>query len=390
MTTTPSSPSILDTSATPSCACRHPARAAVMRSPKGRFEIEAISLEDPRDDEVLVRLVATGLCHTDLVARDQLYPVPQPIVLGHEGAGVVEKIGARVQNVKVGDPVVLTFLACGACAQCLAGAPTYCVQLFGLCFGGARADGSCAIQDASGTAVHSHFFGQSSFATYAIANERNVVKVRADAPLELLGPLGCGLQTGAGAILNALRPGAGQSVVVFGAGAVGLSAVMAARLSGASPVIAVDVNPARLAVARELGADVVIDARTADVLAQIKAACAGRGADFTLEAVGRPEVVRQAIDALGPRGVCGIVGAPALGVEATFDITDVMVGGKTIRGIVEGNSIPSEFIPRLVDLYLAGRFPIDRLVRTYKLDDINQAVADAESGKTIKPVILMS
>lgn len=361
-----------------------------MRSPKGRFEIEAISLEDPRDDEVLVRLVATGLCHTDLVARDQLYPVPQPIVLGHEGSGVVEKVGAGVRHVKPGDPVVLTFLACGACAQCLAGAPTYCEQLFGLCFGGARADGSCAIQDAGGQAVHSHFFGQSSFATYAIANERNVVKVRADAPLELLGPLGCGLQTGAGAILNALRPGAGQSVAVFGAGAVGLSAVMAARLSGASPVIAVDVNPARLAVARELGADVAIDGRTADVLAQIRAACAGRGADFTLEAVGRPEVVRQAIDALGPRGVCGIVGAPALGVEATFDITDVMVGGKTIRGIVEGNSIPSEFIPRLVDLFLAGRFPIDQLVRTYKLDDINQAVADAESGKTIKPVILMS
>lgn len=369
-------------------ACRHDARAAILRSP-GPFEIEPISLDDPRDDEVLIRLVATGLCHTDIVARDQLYPVPQPIVLGHEGAGVVEKVGAAVSHVQPGDHVVLTFMSCGECRTCRNGTPAYCLKLFGLCFGGARADGSSAIRDADHEMVHGHFFGQSSFATRAIANARNVVKVRPDAPLEMLGPLACGLQTGAGAILNVLRPQKGQSVAIFGGGAVGLSALMAAKLLGAEPVIVVDVNPRRLALARELGADVTIDARSADVVAQVREACGGEGVAFALESAGKSAVVRQAIDSLGQLGTCGIVGAPAVGSEASFDITEVMVAGKTIRGIVEGDSVPDAFIPQLVDLYLSGKFPIDRLVRTYEFEAINQAMADAESGEVIKPVILM-
>jgi aryl-alcohol dehydrogenase len=368
---------------------RHSARAAVARSPHAPFAIEDISLEDPRDDEVLVRLVATGVCHTDLIARDQLYPVPQPIVLGHEGAGVIEKVGAGIRHVEPGDHVVLTFLACGRCATCRDGAPAYCLNLFQLCFGGSRADGSSAICDARGGPLHGHFFGQSSFSTLAVANGRNVVKVRRDAPLALLGPLGCGIQTGAGAILNTLRPAAGQSLAIFGAGAVGLSAVIAARLIEASPIIVIDVNPARLSLARELGADVVINAAETDVLADIQAASGG-GADFTLEASGLPLVLRQAIDALGQRGTCGIVGAPAFGSEGSFDITDLIVGGKTIRGIVEGDSVPEKFIPQMVDLYLDGRFPIDRLVTTYPFDAINQAVADAERGVVVKPVILLS
>ena len=367
---------------------RHDARAAVTRSPGGAFIIEDISLEDPRDDEVLVRLVATGLCHTDLIARDQLYPVPQPIVLGHEGAGIVEKVGRAVHHLAPGDHVVLTFLACGDCATCRVGAPAYCMNLFPLCFGGARADGSSAVCDSSGEQLHGHFFGQSSFSTLAIANSRNVVKVHSDAPLELLGPLGCGIQTGAGAVMNALRPTAGQSLAVFGAGAVGLSAVMAARLVGCSPVIVIDVNPARLSLAKDLGADVVINAAEADVIAEVRAESGG-GADFTLEASGILSVLRQAIDSLGQRGTCGIVGAPPFGAEGSFDITDLIVGGKSIRGIVEGDSVPQEFIPQMVELYLNGLFPIDRLVKKYKLDEINQAVTDAERGLVVKPVILL-
>jgi aryl-alcohol dehydrogenase len=346
-------------------------------------------LEGPREDEILVRLVATGVCHTDLIARDQLYPVPQPIVLGHEGAGVVEKVGAGVRHVEPGDHVVLSFLSCGNCSTCRAGAPAYCVNLFELCFGGSRCDGSSAICDAHGKPLHGHFFGQSSFSTLAVTNARNAVKVRRDVPLALLGPLGCGVQTGAGAILNALRPTAGQSLAVFGAGAVGLSAVMAARLVDASPIIVVDVNPARLALARELGADITINATQADVVTEIRAASEG-GADFTLEASGLPRVLHQAIDALGQRGICGIVGAPAFGSECSFDITELMVGGKTIRGIVEGDSVPEEFIPQMIDLYLDGRFPIDRLVTTYQLDEINSAIADVERGIVVKPVILFS
>jgi aryl-alcohol dehydrogenase len=214
------------------------------------------------------------------------------------------------------------------------------------------------------------------------------VKVRRDAPLELLGPLGCGIQTGAGAILNSLRPAVGQSLAVFGAGAVGLSAVMAARLVGASPVIAIDVNPARLSLARELGADRVINASESEVVSEIQEATKG-GADFALEASGVAQVLRQAIDALGQRGTCGIVGAPAIGTEVSFDVPDLMIGGKVIRGIVEGDSVPEEFIPKMVDLYLDGNFPIDRIIKTYRLDEINQAVADAEAGTVVKPVILM-
>ena len=232
---------------------RHAARAAVVRAASHGFEIEAVSLEDPRDDEVLVRLVATGVCHTDLIARDQIYPVPQPIVLGHEGAGIVEKVGAGVSHVEPGDHLVLTYLSCGDCPACNEASPAYCHKLFGLCFGGARPDGSGAIRDANGEALHGHFFGQSSFATLAIASRRNVVKVRRDAPWEILGPLGCGLQTGAGAVLNVFRPEAGQSLAVFGAGAVGLSALMAARHAVMEPIIVIDVVPERLQIARDLG-----------------------------------------------------------------------------------------------------------------------------------------
>lgn len=372
-----------------SSGCRHQARAAVVRPTSRSFDIEAISLDDPRDNEVLVRLVATGVCHTDLIARDQLYPVPQPIVLGHEGAGIVEKVGAGVTHVEPGDHVVLSYLSCGECPTCRSGSPAYCPELFGLCFGGSRPDGSSAIRDADGAELHGHFFGQSSFATLAIVHRRSVIKVRRDAPLHMLGPLGCGLQTGAGAVLNIFRPQKGDSLAVFGAGAVGLSAVMAARHLGAGPIIVIDVLPERLQIARDLGADLTIDAREGNVVEQIQAASGG-GVHFTLEATGIAAVLRQAIDALGSQGMCGIVGATAPGEEAKFDIADLMVRGKTIRGIVEGDSVPETFIPQLVDLYLSGEFPIDRLIRTYPFDAIAQAVADAESGAAIKPVLLMA
>ena len=365
---------------------RTAARAAVLRTRGGRFEIEPITLDAPRDDEVLVRVMAAGLCHTDLIARDQLYPVPQPIVLGHEGAGVVERVGAGVTGVAPGDRVVMSFLACGKCPNCRAAAPAYCAELFGLCFGGCRPDGTSALADEHGALVHGHFFGQSSFATHAIASERNVVKFSDGTPFELAAPLACGLQTGAGAVLNVFRPAPGDSLAVFGAGAVGLSAVMAARSMDAGPVIVVDPNPARLALARELGADLTIDPTISDPVDIIRKQYGG--ARYSLEATGRPDVLRQSIDALAPRGMCGIVGAPALGVEASFDVSDVMVGGKTIRGIVEGDSVPDRLIPELLWLHAAGRFPIEKLVRTYTLDRINDAVADAEAGTVVKPVIV--
>jgi aryl-alcohol dehydrogenase len=228
--------------------------AAVVRDVHGDFAIERLRLDPPRPDEVVVRIVATGLCHTDVAVRDQAIPSPLPIVLGHEGAGVVVAIGEAVRQVTVGDHVVITYLSCGECRPCRSGQPASCA-LFGLhCFSGGRADGSHALHSHDGSALHDRFFGQSSFATHAIANERNVVKVRRDAPLELLGPLSCGVMTGAGTVWNELQVKPGDSFAVFGAGAVGLSAVMAAKLAGAGTIVAVDRVASRLELARELGA----------------------------------------------------------------------------------------------------------------------------------------
>jgi aryl-alcohol dehydrogenase len=364
---------------------RREIKAAVIRKKGGPFQIETLALEEPRPDEVLVRIVATGMCHTDMVARDQLYTVPMPVVLGHEGAGVVERVGGSVKKLKQGDHVVLTYMWCGHCKPCLNGHLTYCANFYPLNFGGAREDGSTATHDKQG-AVHDHFFGQSSFGTYAVAHERNVVKLPGNAPLELLGPLGCGIQTGAGAVMNALKVRPGSSFATFGGGAVGLSAVMAARVAGAATIITADVVPSRLALAKELGATHTINSKETDPIEAVRKITGG-GADFTLESSGRPAVLRQAIDALTIKGVCGIVGAPALGTEASFDVNGVMTTGKTILGIIEGDSVPDLFIPSLVELYQQGRFPFDKLVKFYTLDQINQAAEDSEKGVTIKPIV---
>lgn len=363
-------------------------KAAVVRQKGGPFQIEDLMQDDPRSDEVRVRIVATGMCHTDMVARDQLYEVPLPVVLGHEGSGVVEQIGSHVKKVSVGDHVVLTYMWCGHCKSCLRGDLTYCEQFYALNLNGAREDGSTSTFTTGNTSepVHDHFFGQSSFGTFALVHERNVIKVPKDAPLELLGPLGCGIQTGAGAVMNALKVNPGSSFAAFGGGAVGLSAVMAARAAGATTIISVDVVPTHLALAMELGATHTINSRETDAVEAVRKITNG-GTDFTLESSGRPAVLRQAIDALAIRGTCGIVGAPALGTEASFDVNRVMTTGKRIIGIVEGDSKPDLFIPALIALYQQGRFPFDKLVKFYSLDQINQAAEDSEKGITIKPII---
>lgn len=360
--------------------------AAVTRTQGAPFTIEPARIREPRGTEVLVRVIATGLCHTDLIVRDQYYPVPLPAVLGHEGAGVIEAVGPGVMTLAPGDHVVLTYGACGHCNPCAGGHGAYCDHFFGLNFGGADLDGGNVIQTPDGTPLHDHFFAQSSFATYALAQENNAIKVPDDAPLDLLGPLGCGIQTGAGAVLNALRVPAGSSFASFGAGAVGLSAVMAARIAGATTIIAVDIVPSRLELARELGATHVINSRDTDPVQAI-IDITGRGADYALESTGRPEVLAQGIEALGSLGTMGVVGAPKLGTTSDFDVNNLILRGRSIRGIVEGDSVPQIFIPQLVELHRQGRFPFDKLVRFYPLDQINQAAKDSETGITLKPVL---
>ncbi len=360
--------------------------AAVTRAKASPFVIEELDIDEPRLDEVLVRIVATGLCHTDLVVRDQWLPVPLPIVLGHEGAGIVERVGSGVTKVQPGDHVVLTYGRCGKCANCLEGKPYYCLHAYKHSYGGGREDGSTALHQ-HGQDVHSHFFAQSSFATYAIAGEQNVVKVRKDVPLELLGPLGCGIQTGAGAVINGLRPHVGTSIAIFGAGSVGLSSIMAARVVGCTTIIAIDVKQSRLDMAKELGATHTINGAETDAVKEIQRITDG-GAHFTLEMTAIPRILRQAADALQVGGVCGVIGVPQSGTEVSLNMTPLLFG-RTVRGIRQGESVSDTFIPQLIDLYLQGRFPFDRLVEFYPLDQINQAAEDTGTGKAVKPILRM-
>lgn len=360
--------------------------AAVVREKGGRFQLEDAELDPPRAQEVLVRMVATGMCHTDMVVRDQQMPAPLPIVLGHEGAGVVEQVGDDVTEVKVGDHVVLTFGYCGKCASCRQGLPSYCEHQMEYNFAGSRVDGSHRVHQEGAPELHDSFFTQSSFGTYAIAHENNTVKVPKDVPLELLGPLGCGIQTGAGAVLNSLNVPAGASIAIFGTGAVGLAAIMASVVAGATTIIAVDINDDRLALARELGATHSINSRQGDVVEKIQQATEG-GTEFCFDTTGRPEVIRSAVLALRTHGVCGLVGVTPPDKELSFGPNDIMVMGRTVKGILQGDSVPSIFIPRLVELYKQGRFPFDRLVTFYDFDQINQAAEDSERGTTIKPVL---
>ena len=362
-------------------------QAALLREVHADFAIETVQLDAPQADEVLVEVVATGLCHTDLAVRDGVFPIPaMPNVLGHEGAGVVVAIGSAVSKIKVGDHVALSFASCGACPQCAAGAPAHCDNFLPANFLGKRPDGSCTHHQ-HGQEINACFFGQSSFASHALVKEHHAVKVPDDIPLELLGPLGCGIQTGAGTILNHLRPTAGSSVAIFGAGAVGLSAVMAAKISGCATIIAVDVQPARLVLAQELGATHVINGREADAVARIKE-ITGAGADYVVEATGLPDVVAQGIRCSRRMGQVALLGMGRMDAALPLVLGDLMTG-TVIRYVIEGDSVPQTFIPQLIDHYRQGRFPFDRLIEFYELDDINDAARDTMAGRTIKPVIRM-
>jgi aryl-alcohol dehydrogenase len=363
-------------------------QAAVVRAPHAPMAFETLELEPPRDHELLVRIVATGVCHTDIAMRDQAFPVPQPIVLGHEGAGIVERVGRAVSKVHVGDAVVITYNSCGHCPSCYAAQASYCHDFFGRNFAGRRADGSTTLTSARGP-VHGNFFGQSSFASHALCHERNVVRVPSDAPLELLGPLACGIQTGAGAVMNALRVSNGQSIVIFGAGSVGLSAVMAANLVGATTIIAVDPKDERLTLASELGATHTINPMRVDPATALRGITPA-GVNYALDTTGLVPVIRTAVEALAPRGSCGLLGASPVSAEMTLNVAQLMTAGRAVRGIIEGDSIPDLFIPALIDLHLQGRFPFDRLLRFYPFADLNQAVSDSESGLAIKAVVRMS
>ena len=367
----------------------HLAQAAVLRSSSTPMVIEAVEIAEPQPDEILVQIAGVGVCHTDMVMRDGLLPVPQPVVLGHEGAGRVIAVGWAVSDIAPGDHVALSFSSCGHCPSCDVHEPAYCHSWVPLNFFGARADGTTAIVGKDGQAIHSHVFGQSSFATHALVHRRNAVVVDKDLPIEVLGPLGCGIMTGAGAVLNSLKVREGSTVAIIGTGAVGLSAVMAAKIAGAATIIAIDRHAERVSLAQTLGAThgVVADGRS---IAEIVQSLGLAPLDYAVDTTGVVPLVEQAIEALAPRGEMALVAAFAPDARIRCDATHVMSGGRVIRGVVEGGADPQTFIPQLISYYRDGRLPFDRLIRTYPFADILTAIADGEEGRVVKPVLLMS
>lgn len=364
------------------------ATAAIVRAVGSDFSVEDIEIAEPRGSEVRVRIVGVGMCHTDLVARDG-FPVPMPIVLGHEGAGVVESVGPEVTDLVPGDHVVLSFDSCAVCPTCEEGLPAYCHQFLGKNFAGVRLeDGSSPLSQA-GDVIHGNFFGQSSFGTYAIAHRRNTVKVDAELPLEILGPLGCGIMTGAGSAVISLAIQPGQTLAIFGGGAVGLSALLGALAVGAGPVIVVEPNASRRALALELGAAHVIDpTATEDVLAAVKE-LSGGGVNHALDTTGIPAVIGVAVETTIAHGTVGLVAVPPPEAMLPANMMSMLVRGTTIKYITEGDADPQEFIPRMLGWYREGKFPFDRLIRKFPFAEINEAAHASEDGSAIKPVLIL-
>ncbi|MFE2728418.1 NAD(P)-dependent alcohol dehydrogenase [Kitasatospora sp. NPDC059327] len=358
--------------------------SAVLRDPTAPYSIEALELDAPGPGEALVRVTATGMCHTDLMGRSGfLGDHFLPAVLGHEGAGVVVEVGTGVSAVSPGDHVVLSFDSCGQCAGCMNGMPTHCTAFDARNLSGLTPEGGRTARDTDGVPVTNRWFGQSSFAQYALATARSMVKVDPNLPLELLGPLGCGVQTGAGTVLNVMRVAPGQTLAVFGAGAVGLSAVMAAKAAGASDIVAVDLNPARRELALELGATRVVDGAHSNVVQEI--ACGPDGLDFALDTTGVGAVMANAVRVLKRPGLCVLVGS---GVDP-LALHPAELTGKTVTFCYEGGAVPQTFIPRLIDLWQRGDFPFDKMISKYPLADLSRAEADAVAGTAVKPVIIM-
>ena len=358
--------------------------AAVLHTLSSDFSVQQLCLREPLHDEVLVEIAGSGICHTDIKVSQGYAGVPLPVVLGHEGSGKVLQRGSEAGDIEVGDHVVMSFPSCGCCRQCSTGHPAYCDQGQQLSFSCQPLHGLPAFSNAE-VQIHGTFFGQSSFASHALVSRRNLVRVDKQLPLSLLGPLGCGFQTGAGAVLNVLQPASATSIAVFGAGNVGLSAVMAAKIAGMDPVIAIDRNPERLATAIRLGASHVIDSNVdTDLADSILRITSAAGVDYAVDTTNMPAIIRAAFASLANRGTC--VHSGGGGKDICIDGSHLL-HGRTITGVIQGDSVPAGFIPQLLAYYQAGVFPFDTLLQMYPIERINEAVADMRSGRVIKPVL---
>ncbi|KXX59474.1 NAD(P)-dependent alcohol dehydrogenase [Rhodococcus sp. LB1] len=359
--------------------------AAVLRSAQEPLSLEELDIDELRPREVLVRIVGSGICHTDLGVIATAETDAAPIVLGHEGSGIVTAVGHDVDSIEPGDHVVLSYNFCAECDNCARSLSMHCRDFVPLNLVGGRLDGSSVLRS-GGEQVRGHFFGQSSWATYAVANEQNCVRVARNLPLELLAPLGCGIQTGAGAVLNTLNPEAGSSIAIFGTGSVGLAALLGAVVAGCGTIIAVDIQPARLAKAADLGATHTINSAEENVVERIREITGGVGAQYSVDCIGLAGVIRSALECLQSPGVCATVGFQGIPNEISFDQGHLLFG-RSLIGVIEGDAIPQEFVTRMIDLYQAGKFPFTELIDTFEFGEINEAIEAVHQGKVTKAVL---
>ena len=361
-------------------------QAAVLRQRGGPYTIETVELADPGPGQLLIRMAACGICFTDVGVQRYEQGTPLPQVLGHEGAGTVLAVGEGVSHVGVGDRVVLSYASCGACPSCSHEHPQYCNNFMALNYGGVLPDGRVPMHR-NGEPIYGGFFGQSSFADHAIAYARNTVRLPDDVPFALAAPFGCGLQTGAGTAYNTLNVQPHHAFAVMGAGSVGLAALLAAVDRGCHTIIAVDRVAARLDLARRLGATHTILADDSDLMTALRG-IAEAGLDRIVDTTGASAVIRAGVEALASRGELAMLAVTAPGTEISFN-PNTLLGGRSLRGAVEGDADPQIFIPWLIDRHRAGHFDHAPLITQYPLAAINEAVADMTSGVAVKPVLVM-
>lgn len=372
-------------------------QAIVVRSRESDFELCDIEIEEPQPNEVLVQIVACGLCHTDLLVKGNALPGRYPSTIGHEGAGIVKKIGSKVQRVQDGDSVILSFASCQHCGPCSVAKPAACPEWVNMNFLRKRnpdVDSRPAYRLSANVEegekeVYGAFFGQSSMARMSLVSESSCVKVSKDLDLKLYAPLGCGMQTGSGAIFNTLKPTADSTLAVFGCGAVGMAAILAAKFLGVQTIIAIDLVQSRLDLATELGASHTVVGSDKDVVDQIRSHTKWNlGVTHAVEATGVLPVLKTAFESLASFGHLASIGNPGVGINPPFAINDMVNGGKTWSGILMGGGDPQTALPFLVDLHQQGRFPIEKMSKYYPFEDFSQAVHDMHDGTTIKPIIV--
>lgn len=354
--------------------------AWVAHSPGAPLVWESLHLDDLAPGEVLVRIGAAGICHTDEIYVDGSRPSPFPVVVGHEAAGVVADVGVGVTGIEIGARVALSFSSCGSCRSCQLGRPSYCVNFRALNsgFGGTRS-GAAYLSTMGDAPVTGGFFGQSSFASHVITSPRNVIPIADSVPFHIAAPLGCGVQTGAGAVLNTLKIRPGESLIVFGVGGVGISAVMAAVVAGASRIVVVDPQESRRALALSVGATGAFPPDAGELLPG--------GFDYAIDTSGRPDSIRAALAATHNTGAVALIASGPAGTDISLPLRDLIVG-RSIRGLVEGDSMPQLFIPELLDLWRAGRFPVDALITTFAHTELNEAMRAMHEGAVTKAVIV--